>query len=429
MGASLVLGVVLFIWLYPSFLATLSLVGAVLTGILFAVLARSRHEVRQKPDTSQLCMAIQDQWKSRVDEALASTTLEGLQRELLRIQSEADVIDREIANFSNEEARIIEHISKAELEEKNAQALYENAKHTLEETYRALKVYSSEEYASRRTEYLKVKELYDELSARIENDKSIHNANTIDELKAACQLQQMSLEKECVAEKKSETESNRIKLKLEKDKAALSSLKEEFIKIKSDIESSKGELRGSFAELPKNIYEKEKKIARLKSEINILLRDMQAAAIARNIFLEIASDSDVIFTELENDIGHFIGDMLEGGRRIEFKNFSEDSILMTDAGGTMRTFNGLSTGTKDAFALAVRFSFALRSWEKEYPGIIVLDEPFHALDESRVSRIVDLIKKFHEEKAWQLVIFTKDEDLAKKLSRISNDVLMHVLPA
>lgn len=426
---SIVLGIMLFLYLYPSSWAVMPLAAALVISSLAAFFSRKKREVRERPDTGGLCAVLKDEWKIRLGEELALATLEGLQRELVRIQSEADSLEKEIAELSEMEAALAGKIAEAERGHRMAKDAYEAARQRLEELYRSLKIGSSEEYAARRTEYEGASRELKELATKIAHDLERYSVKTIDELKAACHLRQSGLEKECVSERRSEIDINRLKNEVAKNKEQLNRLQAQYVEMKSDVERGKGEVKGALGDLPQNIYDKEKEIEALERDIRRLRLDMEAAAIARDIFLDISKDENMVFAELENDIGRFLGEMLEGTRTIEFKDFSESSIAITDASGKIRKIENLSTGTKDAFILAARFSFALRSWRWDQPGLLVLDEPFHSLDRERIARTVELVTKFHREKSWQIVVFTKDEEMAHALAHSGENAVLHSLSA
>ncbi len=428
-AVAILIGIGMFFYLYPSPMAAIALAAALVIASVAALVSRRKQEVRERPDSGGLCTALKDEWKIRTGEELVSSTVEGLQRELVRIQSEADALDKEIAELSNMEAILAKKVAEAEQALKKAQDEHVAARQKLEDLYRSLHIASSEEYAKRRTEYESVSKELKELHEKLAHDIQRYSVRTIDELKAECLLRKSNLEKECVLERKSEVDIHRIKNEVAKKKEQLNILQAEFVEIKSSIERGKGEVKGALGDLPRSIYEKEKEIEKLTREIAQMQLDMEAAAIARDIFSEIAQDENIVFLELEKDIEKFLGEMLEGERKVEFKNFNQNSIALTDATGTMRSIELLSTGTKDAFVLAARFSFALRSWQHEHPGILVLDEPFHSLDNGRIARTVKLIITFHRESAWQIVVFTKDEALAESLKGTAENAVVHTLSA
>ncbi len=428
-AVAILIGIGMFLYLYPSLMAAIVLAAALVIASVVALVSRRKQEVRERPDTGRLCAALKDEWKIRTDEELVSSTIEGIQRELVRIQSEADALDKEIAELSNMEAILAKKVAEAEQALRKAQDEHDVARQKLDDLYRSFNITSSEEYAKRRTEYESVQRGLKELNEKLLGDIKRYSVNTIDELKAECLLRKSNFEKECVSERKSEVEINRLKSEITKKKEQLNNLQAKYVEIKSSIERGKGEVKGALGDLPQSIYENEKEIESHTREINRLLLDIEAAAIARDIFIEIAQDENIVFSELEKDIEKFLGGMLEGERTVEFKNFNQDSIALTDASGKMRSIEALSTGTKDAFVIAARFSFALRSWQHEHPGILVLDEPFHSLDKGRIARTVELILKFHRESAWQIVVFTKDEALAGALKGIAENVVMHTLSA
>jgi DNA repair exonuclease SbcCD ATPase subunit len=105
-----------------------------------------------------------------------------------------------------------------------------------------------------------------------------------------------------------------------------------------------------------------------------------------------------------------------------------DIAEIKDATGSARSKDFLSTGTRDAFLLTARLVLAEKSLNKDNRAIIVLDEPFLALDRQRTGRALEILKKFHRDTDLQIVIFTKDEETEKQARAIfGKDLCIHKL--
>jgi uncharacterized protein YhaN len=86
----------------------------------------------------------------------------------------------------------------------------------------------------------------------------------------------------------------------------------------------------------------------------------------------------------------------------------------------------LSSGTRDAFLLAARLALARKSTGRR--ALIVLDEPFIALDRKRTGRALSVLKAFFEKTGWQIILFTKDEALEKQVRAVfGENLLVHEL--
>jgi hypothetical protein len=154
-------------------------------------------------------------------------------------------------------------------------------------------------------------------------------------------------------------------------------------------------------------------------------RARKAAAIARDLFAEIARDSDVLMEQLAGEIASTYGDLVGGARGVSLAAFDVARARAVDAGGEQRDLEALSSGTRDLLLLAARLALASRS----RPGraLIVLDEPFQTIDDDRSGRALALLKRFQEERGWQILLFSKDDGVASRLRTVFPDVLVHRL--
>jgi DNA repair exonuclease SbcCD ATPase subunit len=109
---------------------------------------------------------------------------------------------------------------------------------------------------------------------------------------------------------------------------------------------------------------------------------------------------------------------------VDFKSWSPETARVTDAGGTYREGEDLSAGTRDAFILASRLVLARKSLGGEEQALIVLDEPFLAMDRKRTCRALQVVKEFRHDTGWQLVILTKDEELEKEAVNYFGEALL-----
>lgn len=103
----------------------------------------------------------------------------------------------------------------------------------------------------------------------------------------------------------------------------------------------------------------------------------------------------------------------------------EEQPLVVDAYGAARPADLLSHGTRDAYALAARLALAERT--QRGPAILILDEPFRAIDGTRMRRALRLVARFRERTGWQAVILTADERTALAVSAQFPEALVHRL--
>ncbi|MCL1818139.1 MAG: AAA family ATPase, partial [Spirochaetaceae bacterium] len=144
-----------------------------------------------------------------------------------------------------------------------------------------------------------------------------------------------------------------------------------------------GTVRGQLRGLPEKIAACEKGIQEREARLAEIARQLRAAKIARELFNSVAGDSGLMLEQLSREIGELFSALTETGRAVSMKSYSAGGASITDAQGFGRDASLLSAGTRDAFLLAARLVLARKSMDRNLPAIIVLDEPFLALDRQR----------------------------------------------
>ncbi len=171
--------------------------------------------------------------------------------------------------------------------------------------------------------------------------------------------------------------------------------------------------------------------------------DRRAAGIAASLFARIADESTAALDELSADIGAryaavsgtaVSGTAVSGSASSHSSPVSlaalEEEPLVVDACGVARPADQLSNGTRDAYRLAARLALAERAHPvrgEGGPGLLILDEPFQAMDATRMGRALRLIARFRERTGWQLVVMTADERVALAVSSLFVGAQVHRL--
>ena len=178
------------------------------------------------------------------------------------------------------------------------------------------------------------------------------------------------------------------------------------------------------------------RIAAAERRIASLELDRRAAGIAASLFARIADESTAALDELSADIGSRYT-AVSGSAAAQGAVFTvgspqssltpdpelsssvnlealEEEPLIVDAYGVARPADQLSQGTRDAYSLAARLALAERA--QRGAGLLIMDEPFHAMDTTRMRRALRLIARFQERTGWQLVVMTTDERVALAVS-------------
>jgi len=133
------------------------------------------------------------------------------------------------------------------------------------------------------------------------------------------------------------------------------------------------------------------------------------AELAAGIYREIEIDSSRKFAGLAREVGVLLTRMLPLSD-LHIESLQLEGVTLKDAGGAMRALDKLSSGTRDCFMLAARLTLAATARGGE-PGLMLLDDPFSALDGQRRAAALSLLRHFQLETGWQIIIFTKDKTL------------------
>lgn len=177
-----------------------------------------------------------------------------------------------------------------------------------------------------------------------------------------------------------------------------------------------GEIRGAFGKLAGEIVACEDRLAAAEADIHAKELDKQAAALALEIFRDIGDGADLLLAGLSREMEAMLGNILPAGRAVSLLGLEDRLIQVKDAGGGTRSLDNLSTGTKHAMVLAAKLAMALK--HRQGPGILVLDEPFLAMDDERETRALELLRDFHTRHGWQIILMTKETGLKDKVLKL-----------
>jgi len=226
---------------------------------------------------------------------------------------------------------------------------------------------------------------------------------------------------------KGEAEVKSMRKELETKQAQLEELNRKYSDMKAAVAEEMGGFSASFGSLPREIAAKELLLRENLEAQQQLELDREAAELAENIFSEIARDSVRSFRELSGDITGLLKEVLPYRNEVEILEFNESAVTVVDGGGGKRQLEHLSAGTKDSFLLAARLVLAGKCWGREGIGILLIDEPFQALDRMRMERALRLIRIFIEQNGWQVIIFSKEEELMTQAKIIFPGIKVHLL--
>ncbi len=202
--------------------------------------------------------------------------------------------------------------------------------------------------------------------------------------------------------------------KLKKEKEILSKELDQLTKELKEVEKRISEKKGRLS----NITESLVKYADLQSEAKKIenrlreIRNMQNAYQKLSMILsEMMNDITLTFRQIAKEISNEYGEFFPHFKDVEISSINDiEKFYIKDKYMEKRSINHLSTGTRDMFIFAFRILLAKKFGIGKF---LIFDEPFLALDEERVEKMIEILKKFYDENHWQLIFFTKDSLIKK----------------
>jgi len=250
-----------------------------------------------------------------------------------------------------------------------------------------------------------------------------YGASTDDELEALLMRRAEDLGREAADRELSDGEVRALESRLRERKTELDGLQATERSALGDVSLKLGAVRERFRGLPERISQGERETAWMELRLREIGLEKKAIDIARSIYSSLAEDGDVMLGELSREISGFFSRFVAEERTVGLGSFSLTVAKIQDGEGGRREGELLSSGTRDAFLLAARLALARKSAPPDGRALVVLDEPFMALDRPRTSRALEALKDFHRETGWQIVLFSKDETLEKQAQEIFGGLL------
>ena len=367
-------------------------------------------------------VAARDEWHRRFPDAppLASEGYDGLIAELALREREADEASERLAELGQEQRAAEDEVRQAAADCERAEAALQQERSGLASWLSGHGVATSQAYLERLRDYTALARVLESERARIVD--SMRRLKAADEgaLKAECLVRISQLDGVIASEPVGEGELRRAESDLAAFRDELVHLRREKEGLLAAVSGGLGEVKGSLGDLPARILAKEREVTDLSAKIEEIGLARRAAALARDLFQELARDSDVLLDRLAAEIGRSFGDLIRSERPVSLERLDLGGIAVTDAGGTPRPVDLLSHGTRDSFLFAARLTLAAQS--REGDGILVLDDPFPALDERRVESALAFLARFRERTGWQLILFSKESSIERSARALFGEI-------
>jgi hypothetical protein len=399
----------------------LGALGAGIAAAFTLIILSFRHPGAGGGSTA-LAVRIRDEWHARTGGGLSSEGIDGIRMELLSMRSEGDALARNIAALEKEVGDMARDLESGRERVGSLRKDLDGARGAYTRLIAALGVGDTGEYAVGLAEFRKAEEALNAWRGETEALLRSHGVESEAALEAECRARISVLEMEITEEEKTTAERNGMAARLRKERGDRDALRERIGRLEKEMHTGRGEVQGSLGDIPDLIVASESEMAALERDLARLELDRRASALGQEIFAAMAARSDIQLQGLGDEIAQHFGGILPGARGIAIGELDNDGITVEDAGGAMRPMGQLSRGTLDSFYLAARLAMALRS--RKEPGVLLLDEPFHALDEAREEKALELLRRVRETHGWQIVIFSKDDEMESRARAVFGETAM-----
>ncbi|MDR1625278.1 MAG: AAA family ATPase [Spirochaetia bacterium] len=374
--------------------------------------------------------AARESWKKETGED-AGGSYEEILGAFERARERAAAAEENFQSIRRQTAANEEEIARLALAAKKAAQAREASRQGLKEMLDAAGVGGLEEYASRLATKNALQKQYGELEAKLAAARAENQAASPHALEDLLRRRAAELGEKITMREMPPAEVQRRENLRRQKRQLLEALREEEKKNKEDLGRKDGLFRGQFQGIPERLAACGKNIAQRNRRLEEIKLEMEAGKIAQEIFLSLSEDSGAMLEELSREIGKIFSAFTGEDRAVRFEGFSVDSARVCDSSGQPRqtgeTGPTLSAGTRDAFLLAARLALA-RKASSGGRALVVLDEPFIALDRNRTGRGLAVLKEFFDKTGWQIILFTKDEALEKQARAVfGRELLVHGL--
>ncbi len=217
------------------------------------------------------------------------------------------------------------------------------------------------------------------------------------------------LEQQITEDSPSEAQTRAVKQQIQSLESRLEQQTRQINELQLEHQRHKTIFDSRFGDIPSSFLQLESEIQGNRSRQKELVTQRQAAQLASDIIAEMNQDNSRQLEEISRKVESWFGDILDATRKVQFEGFDQDQIKIQDAGGTLRNASNLSSGTRDAFYLAARLALIAESSLAD--GLVILDDPFVTMDETRIKQAAAVIERFHDTSKHQIIIFSKDENL------------------
>lgn len=390
--------------------------------LLFAVLvllAKKPKVTIDKQKREGFFGKLMDEWSiSALDDDRAQwQTLEGFQEALLSKRNAYRELKEKIIRVDGE---LNTELEKLENEKRNLKRIGEKLQNLVGDEKQWLEtkgVASRDDYIANTTknsELIKQRQQWKGKLVVLLRENPLENPQ---ELRRLCDRKLREFDEAAIpGEGKSENEIIKLKKSVDEKSNEMERISKELQKLREDQIEKGGVIRGSLGDIPDQIIQEGARIQKYDGMIENNRVEREAAELTSEIFRDVAQDSEAALAELSKSLSEEVGEIVGSSREATVSYLDTSSISMTDSGGAERPLEDLSSGTRNSFLFAARLVLAKRAAGGK--SLLILDEPFTSFDTDRLGNALAVLKKFHDDNDWQVIVLTKDEFLVDQVKKI-----------
>lgn len=397
------------------------------TGVVIAVLARKQRPESNTVEWDRFVEARRAELATLLKRPINATGAEGLAAHIAGAMAEARI--------TVEAARTARDVSdQARRDRDDATAavgpVRSEASHTAAAVLRlfqAIGVANEEDLGAKRAQLAERRRALDETAAKLSAARADVGAESVDQLETLLSTRFADLERAIDGPELTGDAARGLESELAAQRQALDDKLAEERVLAEKLAGEQGELRATLGKLPEDIAEAESRIAKLEADRVASATLARAEELAAVVFDCVAQDTHVTVQLLAAEASARLATVVTGtGRSVEIAKLEDpESITMTDAGGKSRRLEHLSRGTRDALLFAVRLALA-----EKLAGsvrVLLLDDPFGALDPERITGLLTLLDEFQKRADFQLIFFTKETAFITAVQGAFSAVKVNVL--
>jgi DNA repair exonuclease SbcCD ATPase subunit len=391
--------------------------GGGLVGLLIVLLGLRR----RGPGISD----IKDRWTAATGKTLLSEGVEGLVRELSGIESVLQHLEGQLSEARRSVEQSGKSLRDAESRTRLLEERRKEATTLLDRWLAEHRAATPEEAARRGQERRELEQRVNLIREHLKPWQEELGVTDLGVLREELRAQLGSLDALSAQSVVEESDVPNLRRRVTDLKAEEQALRETIQVLDTEEKSKRATYSEVFAGLPEQILSIERELEATEARIAHLDRRRRSAAIASTIFEQLSADATIQLEGLAQELGEAYRGITGSEALVVLGSIDAKEASAVDAGGTTRSIAELSQGTKDVLMWTFRIAMAKKA--RSEPAIFVLDDPFLAVDNARIRKCLLLLRESLVAEGWQVVLLTKDRNLAEAATKLHPKSILHEL--